>query len=119
MNMTPTTTSSRTTKGLEIASRGRIRHNATLHAVPSQSSNVTYLVNLQAPVGNRCGCPDHQFRRTECKHQIAARAGSAPQLQPQPPATPQVATLALAARRSLIRVNTSVNAVAFLPGFMM
>jgi len=40
-----------------------------VYLVPNGKGNV-YHVNLKE---NTCTCPDHQYRRTECKHLIAAK----------------------------------------------
>jgi hypothetical protein len=47
------------------------RLNETFY-VPSQSGKASYTVTL-GTAGERCTCPDHQFRGRTCKHILAAR----------------------------------------------
>src|SRR5437660_1068263 len=59
-------------KGLELAARAKIAFDGTAWAVPSQSSNGTYRVILEADAF-ACTCEDFQLRKQPCKHIIAAR----------------------------------------------
>ncbi len=43
-------------------------HGQVSFAVPSSTPGLAYRVTA-----TDCGCADHQYRRTVCKHQLAAR----------------------------------------------
>lgn len=63
------TMDARTTKGMALAKDKRIKRvSDDVWFVPSQSGAAGYAVNLQAA---SCTCPDHELRRSRCKHQIA------------------------------------------------
>src|SRR6266496_3328541 len=55
-------------RGMEIAATHKIvRRDDGTWAVPSQSGNGRYIVQL----GRHCTCPDHETRACKCKHMIA------------------------------------------------
>jgi transposase len=70
MAATETTVDARAEKGRALAKDRRIKKvEGSLWFVPSQSKNEGgYLVNVLAAT---CSCPDHETRRTRCKHQWA------------------------------------------------
>ncbi len=65
---TTTGADARQAKALRIADRLRIRRDGKVWIVLTESSNGQYRVD---PEAGRCSCPDHQIRRTRCKHLIA------------------------------------------------
>ena len=82
-------------KGRALANDRRIRKvEGALWSVPSQSRNEGgYLVNVLAA---SCTCPDHEERRTKCKHQWAVEFVQMVEVQPDGSAT---VTRALTVRR--------------------
>src|SRR5215218_6403639 len=54
-------------RGLQIAATFDLRKRGDEWVVPSQSGSGTYRVRWGKPHPT-CSCPDHQLRRTKCKH---------------------------------------------------
>ena len=54
-------------RGLEIATRSKIKRQGFLWAVPSQSGSGKYHVCLDTEEP-KCTCPDHETRGVKCKH---------------------------------------------------
>ncbi|ELY54210.1 hypothetical protein [Natronococcus jeotgali] len=48
-----------------MSSVGIVRGTKGMYEVTSESE---YIVDLEAPSGARCLCPDHKYRGRECKH---------------------------------------------------
>ncbi|SFT06403.1 hypothetical protein [Halostagnicola kamekurae] len=46
---------------------GMVRHTDGMYEVTTDSGS-EYIVDLDAPTGARCLCPDHKYRGVECKH---------------------------------------------------
>lgn len=55
-------------RGAELAARRKIMQTTDGWIVPSQSGNGRYTVSLDL---DRCSCPDHELRKTKCKHMYA------------------------------------------------
>jgi transposase len=62
-----TPVSARDARGAQIAATFDLRKRGDDWIVPSQSGNGTYRVRMGKPHPT-CTCPDHQLRRTKCKH---------------------------------------------------
>jgi hypothetical protein len=60
-------------RGYEIvASYPITQRNAHSFLVPSQSSDKQYEVTISSQDGS-CTCPDHTYRKTQCKHIVAVK----------------------------------------------
>jgi transposase len=73
-------------RGKALSRDRRIRRvEGSLWFVPSQTNNAGgYLVNVLAAT---CSCPDHEERRTKCKHQWAVEFSQVVEVQPDGSAT--------------------------------
>ena len=80
------TTDARQEKGRALSNDRRIKRvEGALWSVPSQSQNAGgYLVNVLAQT---CTCPDHEERRTKCKHQWAVEFVQTVEVAPDGSAT--------------------------------
>ena len=54
-------------RGMQIAATQRLRRKGDVWAVPSQSGDDSYTVNLDGDTPH-CTCPDHTMRQVKCKH---------------------------------------------------
>lgn len=54
-------------RGMHIAATAKLRRKGDLWAVPSQSGDDPYTVDMRGAFP-RCTCPDHLMRRAKCKH---------------------------------------------------
>lgn len=61
------TVNSRESRGAQIAATSHLRKRGEDWLVPSQSGKGTYRVQMGKPRAT-CTCPDHQLRRSKCKH---------------------------------------------------
>src|SRR3989344_6429898 len=61
------TTELRKQRGYEIAKNSRIQQTEKGWKVPSQTGTGYYVV-VSNGFGAECNCPDHEVRKTKCKH---------------------------------------------------
>lgn len=97
-----TTANPREQRGVALATSRKISKTERGWIVPSQRGDGKYTVALDL---SRCTCPDHELRKTKCKHIFAVEYAIQQEAEPQPEAKPERTARAAKPRKATYRQN--------------